>query len=632
MIERIACLQELTARAEDLKGKGFRPGFDNMTASSAVIWMKIAGQALCEELRKGKYRPSPAIGWRVAKKNGKYRQLSRLTAIDTIVQTQLLSVLTPLCEEFFSPSSFAYRPGKSVYSALESYCRYGGQYRYAERLDPENCYDNIQYDVLEKAVNSIIGDRHICTLIMQFARTPLFTDGEIVQRPKGLLQGAPLSPLLCNIYLHSLDAVLEEKKIPFVRYADDIVLFSDSPEQLEKNSGLVKEQFKLLGLTLNQAKHAVDAPVQLEFLNSRFSFDKKGVMIVQEDNETEYVWHTWHKNTPRNPRRTIDILSDGILRQKDFSLAFESDEEKACLPIEAIENINVYSDVVFDSGFLKKAASRGIAVHLFDAQDRLIGHFLPTEALKAPRLTYEQLMAYYDEGKRLEIAKGIALASLHNIRLNMRYHRKQYPENDIYTAEIKKVDILQKKMKECGDHETLLMLEADVRKAYYACFEGFLRADDFRFEKRSRRPPENEINALLSFGNTVLYNWFASRINRSALDVRIAFLHATNRRKESLNLDLADIFKPLIVDRVALALINRRVLKKSHFYQTETGATYLTQDGKQIFLQAFYEKLDEQLMIKGNSLCYRDIMAEEIYKLVRYFRGQAKYTPYKQVR
>jgi len=632
MIKRVAQWEDLKMRASELKKKGFRPGFDNMTAAAAVVWMQVGGQKLCEDILKGHYAPMPAVGWRIAKKNGRYRQLSRLTAIDSIVQMQLLSVLTPVCAEKFSASSFAYRPGRSASTALETYCRYAARYPYAERIDPENCYDTMRHEVLRKALEHFTEDEQVRSLTMKFVQMPLFSDGEMVERSVGVLQGAPLSPLLCNIYFHSLDKALEEKEVPFIRYADDIVLFADTMPQLQEASALVKAHFAKMGFSVHPAKHAVDAPVNLEFLNSGFEFDGRGVVTVREAEDASDLWRTWHREVPRNPRGMIDILSDGILRQKDFSLAFESEDAESNIPIETVENINVYSDVIFDSGFLKRAAEHGVAVNLFDKHDRLIGHFLPAAPLKAPRLTYEQLTAYYDEAHRLQLARAIVLAELHNLRLNVRYHRKQYPGNEEYSTAVSQLDALQKKIKDCTEYELLLTLEAEVRKVYYGCFDGFLRMDGFEFGKRSRRPPENEINALLSFGNTLLYNWFAARINRSALDGRIAYLHATNRRRESLNLDLADIFKPLIIDRVALALINRRALQKRHFMQEENGGVYLTREGKKIFLQAFYEKLEERLMVKGESMSYREIMSEEVGKLIRHFRGKEKYIPYKQVR
>ena len=100
--------------------------------------------------------------------------------------------------------------------------------------------------------------------------------------------------------------------------------------------------------------------------------------------------------------------------------------------------------------------------------------------------------------------------------------------------------------------QVFLLLEARVREIYYGCYDAFLLSDAFQYQKRSRRPPQNAFNAMLSFGNTVLYNLIATEINKSALDIRIGFLHATNRRLQSLNLDIAELFKPLVVDRTII--------------------------------------------------------------------------------
>lgn len=105
-------------------------------------------------------------------------------------------------------------------------------------------------------------------------------------------------------------------------------------------------------------------------------------------------------------------------------------------------------------------------------------------------------------------------------------------------------------MNEADSIEQLMLIEARMREAYFSCFDMIIRADDFSFVKRSRRPPRNEVNAMISFGNTVLYGYISNIIMRTDLDVRIAFLHSANRRPESLNLDIAELFKPVIVDRL----------------------------------------------------------------------------------
>ena len=182
------------------------------------------------------------------------------------------------------------------------------------------------------------------------------------------------------------------------------------------------------------------------------------------------------------------------------------------------------------------------------------------------------------------------------------------------------------------DYERLLLLEARTRKEYYSCFDHFSPSEEFIFDIRSRMPPRNEMNAMISFGNTVLYNQFAFLINKSPLDIRIGYLHSTNGfRKESLHLDVSEIFKPLIVDRVVFSMINLKMIHPYHFKTEENGAVYLTEDGKRAFLRALYSKFDEALMVNGRPMTYRMLMEEEVRLLVRHFRNSEKYRAFRQL-
>ena len=128
------------------------------------------------------------------------------------------------------------------------------------------------------------------------------------------------------------------------------------------------------------------------------------------------------------------------------------------------------------------------------------------------------------------------------------------------------------------------------------------------------------------------FNHIATKIIKSSLDVRIGFLHATNRRKESLNLDIAEIFRPLIVDRIVFSLINRREIYSAHFYKTENDGVFLNEDGKRIFLREFYAKLNSTQTIKDKQVSYSTLIDREIQKLTRRFRQGEKYKAFRQVR
>ncbi len=632
MINQIANKEILLTKAELLKKKDYKPGSDGMTASGASIWIEINAKRLCRDLKKGNYEPMPATSFRIAKKNGAYRRISQIAAVDTIIQNALIDAVDGICEAEFSPKSFAYRRGRGVAAAVEMFCTNARQYRFAAKIDPIACFDNIDYEILQKAICKIIEDKKITDLMMSFAQCPYIENGEIIQPKAGILQGAPISPVLCNIYLNELDCFLEENGIEFVRYADDIVIFSNTLDEIRKASEKTKKFItESLKLKINEKKFKIDIPVNLKYLGYKFEADKKGIIALEANASGKTSYRLWHEADLYNGKHIRDIISDGILRQKDYSLLFETEYSDNDIPVESVDVINIYSDVVFDSGFLKKAFKNGIEINVFEKSGNMIGTFTPFASLKSPKITFAQLSAYYNEARRLEIAKQFVLGSIHNLRLNIRYYNKQNPA-PFFLNIINKTYEIAREIKETESYDKLLILEARIREDYYSCFDRFIENDDFRFEKRTRKPPKNEINAMISFGNAVLYNLISTEVNKSSLDVRIGYLHATNNRKNSLNLDIAELFKPLIVDRTIFMLLNRNCIKKEHFVKTESGAVFLSEEGKRIFLRALYEKLDTVITEKDLKLNYRRIIKAEINKLAVCIKENKRYISFKQVR
>ena len=108
----------------------------------------------------------------------------------------------------------------------------------------------------------------------------------------------------------------------------------------------------------------------------------------------------------------------------------------------------------------------------------------------------------------------------------------------------------------------LMAVEGNTRELYYKGFDIIINDKDFMFEERTRRPPQNYLNTLISFGNTLAYTTCLSEIYKTHLDPRIGYLHSTNFRRFSLNLDVAEIFKPILVDRIIFNCIGKKIITK----------------------------------------------------------------------
>lgn len=176
----------------------------------------------------------------------------------------------------------------------------------------------------------------------------------------------------------------------------------------------------------------------------------------------------------------------------------------------------------------------------------------------------------------------------------------------------------------------MMLVEARARELYYRMFNEILSSGEFRYTTRTKRPPKDALNALISFGNVYLYNRIATEINKTSLDIRIGFVHSTTTRNQSLNLDIADIFKPIIVDRVIFSLINLRMINvDEHFETLDNGAVYLNSSGKRLFINALDDKVYEKQTEDNHPLSYETRIRNEVSKVFRLIIYDEKYKPYK---
>ena len=212
---------------------------------------------LANELRTGVYIPDPVRFFPVNKGNGKQRIISANTLRDKVAQRAVLTVIEPFGEKIFHHDSFGYRPGRTIDMALSRVKEYMlcGMLWVVD-ADIQSYFDNIPHKPLIKTLKSIITDRKIIALIIRWLDIGTAKRG-FLAAPKGIPQGAVLSPLLCNIYLTKWDNAMVTKNLPFVRFADDFLVFAESKVNAIKAHAYVSKSLKRLGLMLNKQKTRV---------------------------------------------------------------------------------------------------------------------------------------------------------------------------------------------------------------------------------------------------------------------------------------------------------------------------------------------------------------------------------------
>lgn len=607
-------------------------GIDDIFINQFDDFWKLNKDSIVSQVNSSSYKPSAVLMEEIVVKSGKKRMISRYTCTDRVILDILKRKLVPVFDKTFSEHSFAYRENKGVYEAVKYAAKLieSGK-KFVAEIDIKDFFENINLQRLEHFLSSKLSDQDLNQLIHRYLYIFTVIDGKKTRKTVGIIQGSALSPLFSNVYMADLDEYMESKYL-FCRFSDNINIYCDSEEEAYKAFNDVTHWLQgKLGLKYNSDKSGVYPSLDRRYLGYDFKLSKgtKTISVCRHNYEKPNYFGSWHCSAIQKIDRNYHIINDGVLNKKDFTILFENDEHKMYIPIETCTSINVYSNVILGSSFLQFINSKGLNVNIFDKYGNFIGSFHSEQHYKRSVTLLKQASIYNDEKNRLMICIKIETASLHNQRENLRYFNKHKPSESLKTA----IDFMSdciSEMKQSRSVNHLLTIEARAKQRYLQEFDEMIADDRFQFKKRTRRPPMNEVNAMISFGNTFIYRRIANEIYRTALDIRIGFVHAANSRSESLNLDIAEIFKPIIVDRTIFTVIhNLQINNKEHFEKEDNGGIYLNNVGKRIFIRELEYKLSSKISVDGQKLSYDNLMKEEIHKIVKLVQDNEKYKPFK---
>ena len=262
-------LEMAWARVKSNRGA---PGPDGITLDEFPEWFRPQWNTIRQQLLDGNYRPSPARRVSIEKPDGGTRELGIPNLLDRVIQTAIVLILNPIFDPEFSESSFGYRPLRSAKGAVKQVQTIiRSKRRWCVDMDLSKFFDRVQHDVLMRRVSRKVHDKRLLKLIGRYLRAGVLVDGLCQPSEEGTMQGGPLSPLLSNIYLDDLDKELERRGLPFVRYADDFVIFTKSEAAAQRVYGSVErflsERSKLI---VNRIKSSIRKTDGLEYVGYEF--------------------------------------------------------------------------------------------------------------------------------------------------------------------------------------------------------------------------------------------------------------------------------------------------------------------------------------------------------------------------
>ena len=326
-------------------------------------------------------------------------------------------------------------------------------------------------------------------------------------------------------------------------------------------------------------------------------------------------------------KQSYYLYKSGRLQRKDNTLQIEyKDGIKKVIPVEGVNDIYVMTEFDLNTNLLNFLSQYGISVHFFNYYGFYTGTYYPKEQLVSGKLLIKQVEHYTDKRKRIKIAQQFIDAASYNILKNLKYYQNRGKDLELY---IKEIESLRKYITLSKNVKELMGIEGNIRKIYYDAWNIIIN-QDIAFEKRVKNPPDNAINSLISYVNTIIYTRVLAEIYKTQLNPTISYLHEPSERRFSLCLDIAEIFKPILADRLIFSMLNKNQITEKDF-EEGLNFLYIKENARKEITKEMDAKLQTVIKHKklGKEVSYEYLIRLEIYKLIKYLLEDEEYEGFK---
>ena len=309
------------------------------------------------------------------------------------------------------------------------------------------------------------------------------------------------------------------------------------------------------------------------------------------------------------------LLKSGTLSKSSNSLVLKNENENIEIPLEAVDRLMIFGNVTFTTPALSLLSENSIPTILFSERGWYITSIQPENHLQSGTVLAKQLEHHLNHDKRMYVARKIVLGAAKNMRkITVRLGNEKSP-------------LMETQINSARNIQELMGVEGNIHIKYPEILDAKL-PEKFKISSRTRRPPGNYTNSMMSYLYSVLYGIVASEIFGTHLSPSISFLHELSERRSSLALDIAEIFRPIFCDRTILRLVNLKIMEESDF--VSDNGVFMNERGKRKLLQEFDRKLQETTYVQSlrRKVSNRRLIRLELYKFERHILGDAEYKPF----
>jgi CRISPR-associated protein Cas1 len=646
--------KEQLATAWHLVQRGSRAaGVDGITVDLFAGIAREQIYQLHRQLSQERYVASPAKGFYVPKKSGGQRLIGISTVSDRIVQRYLLQSIYPKLEETFSDSAFAYRPGLSIYTAVAQVMeRYRHPPTWVIKADIQQFFDQLSWPLLLHQLDQLALPVAWVQWIEQQLKAGIVIQGQFYRPGRGVLQGSILSGALANLYLNDFDQRCLEADIDLVRYGDDCVAVCQSYLEASRSLSLMQDWIEELYLSFHPEKTQIIAPgEEFVFLGHRF---RDGAV----EEPPRHRAASKHQKPPKagwGPPQVCSIIKtpkpiakpssdeywrDGMttlyvtdqgaylrVKHQQFQV-FHQQELRCSVPASRVSHVVLFGCCNVSHGAVRLALQRRIPLLYLSNKGRYFGRLQTTGQAKLEYLTQQVQKSQDPEFIRTQAA-SIVVGKLHNSRiLLLRLNRRRKTEKA--TQALEALAGLMQTVPTADSLESMLGYEGTGANLYFQAYASLLKGK-FEFEKRTRRPPTDPVNSLLSLGYTLLSQNVHAMVEGVGLHTHFGNLHLPKENRPSLVCDLVEEFRAIAVDSLVAYLINSNIFNQDDFTPPdERGGVYLHPDAMKRFLKHWEEKLQQPVTHPhtGYKVSYRRCLELQVWEYVACLMGdQPVYRP-----